>query len=201
MSYQNRCFPSEAVSELGTDIVRLSIFNDFSSGQLPVWIPVSGLPLASLRPGSLRSSIFDDFGSGLPLASLWPDSLRSPIFHGGCRTGFLLLGCLSRVSGQTRSDRRFSMISALGGCRAGFQPPGCLSRASGQTRSDRRFSLISNLGVFRAGFQLLGCLLRVSSQTCSDRRFSMISTLGGCRAGFQPPGCLPARFVQIVDFR
>ena len=100
-----------------TDIVRLVIYDDFSSGPLPVCISASGPSLASLRPDSLRSSIFNDFGpglllgwipaSGLPLASLRPGSLRSFIFHdlGDTWAGFRPPGCLSRVSGQIRSDR------------------------------------------------------------------------------------------------
>ena len=89
-SYQNCCFQFPAVGQTSADPGSSSIFDDFESGRLPGWILASGLPLASLRPDSLRSPIFDDFGSGqprgwipgsgLPLESLRPGLLRSFIF-------------------------------------------------------------------------------------------------------------------------
>ena len=126
------------------------ICDDSRSWRLPGWTEPSGLTW--LQPDSLGSSIFNDF-FGL----------------GVSRAGFRFLGCLSRGSGQIRSDRPFSI---------GFRLLGCLLRGSGQTRSDRTFSNISGLDTSRAGLRLLGYLSRGSGQTCSDHQFSMISGLG-----------------------
>ena len=53
---------------MDAEIVRLSIFVDFSFRPLPVWIPASGMPLVKLQPDPLVSFIIDDFLSGRLLA-------------------------------------------------------------------------------------------------------------------------------------
>ena len=69
------------VEGITTTVVRLTIFDDSRLWRLLVWISASGTPLASMRPDSLRSSIFDDFGSGrLPgwISSFWAASREAP---------------------------------------------------------------------------------------------------------------------------